>query len=91
MTRWDPGDKQQMLQQIADDERRPLHEREAARRELAIAGQPKSQPSSRRARDADAPTSQSDIDSEIEAWYQRVLLDNNLTASDRREIFPHSS
>ena len=81
MSRWDPGDKRQILRSMADDERRPRHERDAARRELN-ANQPA--PSSRRARDA--PTSQHDLDGEIENWYQRILPDANLTMSDRHEI-----
>jgi hypothetical protein len=87
MTSWDPGDKRQILQSIADDERRPAHEREVARRELAVA--PATQPaptSPRHGRNSGVPQSQQDLDGELENWYQRILPDNNLTCSDRREI-----
>jgi hypothetical protein len=84
MTRWDPGDKRRILQSIADDERRPTHERDAARRELG-ADQPQSP--RRRGRNSDAPITQADRDADIENWYHRDLLDKNLTSSDRNEIF----
>jgi hypothetical protein len=87
MTRWTPGNKLQKLQSIADDERRPAHEREVARRELAVA--PAAQPaptSPRHGRNAGVPQSQQDLDGELENWYQHILLDSNLTGSDRREI-----
>jgi hypothetical protein len=88
MTRWDPGDKRQILQQIADDERRPAHEQEAARRELAgpVAQSPPSSPR-RRGRNANTPQTQEDLDSDVENWYQRDLRDSGLTCSDRHEIF----
>jgi hypothetical protein len=84
MTRWDPGDKRQILQSIADDERRPEHERDAARRELN-ADQPQSP--RRRGRNSTAPITQEDRDCDIENWYHRDLLDKDLTSTDRNEIF----
>ena len=81
-----PDYKTDLLQQIADDERRPPHEREAARRELATADQPKTAlPSPRRhGRNANAPSSQQDIDDDILAWFKR---DARLTLADRIEVF----
>jgi hypothetical protein len=83
MTRWDPGDKRQMLQAIADDERRPANEREAARRELAgpVAQSPPSSP--RRRRNSNVPQTQADIDADIESSFR---YDSQLTAQDRIEI-----
>jgi hypothetical protein len=83
MTRWEPGSKQQLLQQIANDERRPTQEREAARREL---GTSYSKPHPyRRGRNANVPPTQVDIDSDIELSY-RHLHDPALTSRDRLEI-----
>jgi hypothetical protein len=70
MSRWIPEDHKTILQLIADDERRPAHEREAARRELA-APVAQSAPSAprRRGRNSNAPQTQQDIDSGVENWY----------------------
>jgi hypothetical protein len=84
MTRWDPGDKRQMLQAIADDERRPVNEREAARRELAapVAQSPSPSPH-RRGRNSSVPQTQEDIDNDIESSFR---YDNQLTTQDRIDI-----
>ena len=74
--------KTELLQQIANDERRPQKEREAACRELAAGGQ-----APRRRRRNSAPITQDDRDADIENWYHRDLLDKNLTSTDRNEIF----
>jgi hypothetical protein len=89
MPRWLPPNQKMILQSIADDERRPMNEREAARRELATVDQPKPQLPSRRrhGRHAGVPPSQSDLDSDVENWYQRDLRDSGLTSSDRHDIF----
>ena len=88
MSRWIPEDHKTILQLIADDERRPAHEREAARRELA-APVAQSAPSAprRRGRSSNVPMTEEDLDSDVENWYQRDLRDSSLTCSDRREIF----
>jgi hypothetical protein len=80
MSRWDPGDKKQMLQQIADDDRRPTHERDAARRELN-ADQPATPPR-RHGRNSNVPMTQADQDSDIERDYQ-LLHDGQLTTQDQ--------
>jgi hypothetical protein len=74
MSRWIPEDHKTILQLIADDEHRPAHEREAARRELA-APVAQSAPSAprRRGRNSNAPQTQQDIDSDVENWYLRDL------------------
>jgi hypothetical protein len=80
-----PDYKKDLLQQIADDERRPANEREAARRELAapVAQSPPSP--RRRGRNANAPMSQEDEDSDlIQALTFRP--NDGLTILDRREI-----
>jgi len=85
MTRWDPGDKRQILQSIADDERRPVHEREAARRELS-ADQPQSpQLPSRRGRNSSVPPSQDDQDSDLLAALN-FRRNDGLTISDYCEL-----
>src|SRR5580693_1178036 len=87
MPRWSPPNQKMILQQIANDERRPANEREAARCELAgpVAQSPPSSPH-RRGRNASVPQTQEDKDSDVETWY-RDLRDSGLTSSDRREIF----
>jgi hypothetical protein len=87
MPRWLPPNQKMILQQIADDERRPMNEREAARRELAAPVAQSPPPSTRRGRNANTPPSQEDKDSDVENWFQRDLRDSSLTSSDRREIF----
>ncbi len=76
--------KTELLQQIANDDRRPQRERDAARHELTTAGQPARR---HRGRNSNTPISQEDRDCDIVNWYKRDLLDTNLTATDRREIF----
>jgi hypothetical protein len=71
-----------LLQQIADDERRPAHERDAARRATATADQPTPSPR-RHGRNADAPMAQGDQDADIENSLRR---DHQLTTQDRIEI-----
>jgi hypothetical protein len=77
-----PDYKKDLLQQIADDERRPVNEREAARRELAapVAQSPPSSP--RRGRNANTPQSQDDQDGDIESSFR---YDSQLTTQDRIE------
>jgi hypothetical protein len=86
MPRWIPQSQKMILQQIADDERRPVNEREAARRELAAPAALSTPPSPRRRGRNSVPQTQEDKDSDVETWY-RDLRDNSLTTSDRREIF----
>jgi hypothetical protein len=78
MTRWDPGDKRQILQTIADDKRRPAH----ARRELG-ADQPQSP--RRRGRTTNAPATQDDQDSDLLAALN-FRRNDGLTASDYCEL-----
>ena len=89
MPRWLPPNQKMILQSIADGERRPMNEREAARRELATVDQPKPQLPSRRrhGRSAGVPPSQSDLDCDVQNWYQRDLRDSSVTSSDRHDIF----
>jgi hypothetical protein len=82
MSRWDPGDKKEMLQQIADDERRPTRERDAARRELETAAQPAPTSPRRHGRSSNVPITQADQDSDIERDY-RLLHDGQLTTQDQ--------
>lgn len=79
MSRWDPGDKKLILQQIADDVRRPDNEREAARRELL----PPAQASPRRGRNSNTPQTQQDQDADIENSFR---CNDRLTTRDRIEI-----
>jgi|SRR5580698_4366841 hypothetical protein len=72
MSRWDPGDKRILLQQIADDERRPAHEREAVRRELTPSTQ--TAPSHRLGRNANVPMSHGDVETNEHGDLQRLLL-----------------
>jgi hypothetical protein len=88
MPRWIPQSQKMILQQIADDERRPVNERQAARRELAAPVAQSTPLSPRcRGRNSGVPQTQEDKDSDVENWYQRDLRDGSLTSSDRREIF----
>ncbi len=88
MPRWIPQNQKMILQAIADDERRPVNEREAARRELAAPVAQSPSPSAhRRGRNSSVPQTQDDIDSDVENWYRRDLRDSGLTCSDRQEIF----
>jgi hypothetical protein len=88
MPRWSPPNQKMILQSIADDERRPVNEREAARRELAgPAAQSPPSSSRRRGRNANAPQNQEDLDSDVENWHLRDLRDSGLTCSDRHAIF----
>jgi hypothetical protein len=61
MQRWQATSQRLILQAIADDERRPENEREAARRELCP---PAQGASPKRGRNSNAPMSQADIDSD---------------------------
>jgi hypothetical protein len=87
MPRWIPQSQKMILQSIANDERRPMNEREAARRELAgpVAQSPPSP--RRRGRNSTVPQTQEDKDSDVENCFQRDLRDSSSTSSDRREIF----
>jgi hypothetical protein len=64
MQRWIPQDQKMILQAIADDERRPAHERDAARRELATPVTQSAPSSPRRGRNV--PQSQADEDTDLE-------------------------
>jgi hypothetical protein len=76
--------QRELLQMIANDERRPAHERDAARRATATADQPS--PSPRKyGRNANAPATQADQDADIEAHF-RNLHDDALTQQDRTQI-----
>jgi hypothetical protein len=83
MPNWMSPSSRQILQAIADDERRPANEREAARRELAgpVAQSPPSP--RRRGRNANAPQTQEDIDNDIESSFR---YDNQLTTQDKIDI-----
>jgi hypothetical protein len=74
--------QRELLQQIADDERRPAHERDAARRATATADQPTRSPRGH-GRDANAPMTQADQDADIE---NSLRYDHQLTTQDRIEI-----
>jgi hypothetical protein len=86
--------QRELLQAIANDEHRPMREREAARRELANpADQPKVQSPCRHRRNANTPMSQADEDGDLE---QALTFNPNdgLTTQDRIEIqrgLPESS
>jgi hypothetical protein len=85
MTRWDPGDKRQILQSIADDERRPESERDAACRELAADQQQPAQPSRRRGRHGNVPPTQNDQDDDLLAAFN-FHVNNGLTIGDYIEL-----
>jgi hypothetical protein len=78
-----PDYKKDLLQQIADDERRPVNEREAARRELAAPVAQSPSPSPRRGRTSSVPQTQQDIDNDIEC---SLRYDRQLTIQDRIEV-----
>jgi hypothetical protein len=76
--------QRELLLQIADDERRPAHERDAARRATATADQPT--PSTRRhGRNANAPQTQDDIDADLDQALTFRPTDG-LTTQDRIAI-----
>jgi hypothetical protein len=85
MPRWIPPESRTILQSIADDERRPAHEREAARRELANGETTATPTPRRRRRNANVPMSQADQDADIIAALTFRPSDG-LTSSDRIEI-----
>jgi len=70
---------------IADDETRPPQEREEARRAIAELNVDQSPPSRRLGRNANAPQSQADVDSDIQNHF-RNLHDPQLDDQGRREI-----
>ena len=74
--------QRELLQQIASDERRPAHERDAARRATATADQPTPSPR-RHGRNANAPMTQADQDADIENSFR---CDGKLTIQDRIDI-----
>jgi hypothetical protein len=78
------------LQRVIDDPASTAVERSEAQLalvEMNVTDQPKPQLSSRRrVRDANAPTSQEDIDGDIECWFRHDTRDG-LTSSDHIEIF----
>jgi hypothetical protein len=79
-----PDYKKDLLQQIADDERRPVNEREAARRELAAPVAQSTPPSlRRRGRNSSVPQTQEDIDNDIESSFR---YDSQLTTQDKIDI-----
>jgi hypothetical protein len=77
------------LQQIIDDPASTDQERSEATCALCELNSDQPAPSlpGRHGRNANVPQTQADQDVDIESWYQRVLLDSNLTSSDRRDIF----
>jgi hypothetical protein len=78
-----------ILQLISDDPASTEVERTEAKRALGELTADQSTPPSprRRGRNANVPQTQEDIDSDVENWYRRDLLDSSLTSSDRRAIF----
>jgi hypothetical protein len=74
--------QRELLQQIANDDRRPPHERQAARHELGTADQPSPR---RHGRNANAPQTQADIDADLEQVLT-IQPNDGLTAQDRIEI-----
>jgi len=85
MPRWKPPDSRTILQMIADDETRPPQEREEARRAIAELNVDQSPPSRLLGRNANAPQSQADVDSDIESHF-RNFHDPRLDGQGRREI-----
>jgi hypothetical protein len=86
MQRWIPQDQKMILQSIADDERRPAHEREAAQRELATPVSQSTPPSQhRRGRNANVPQTQADEDSDLEKALT-FRQNDGLTIMDRIEV-----
>jgi hypothetical protein len=76
-----------ILQLIIDDPASTEVERTEAKRALGELAADQSPPSPRRGRNASVPQTQDDLDSDVENWYRRDLLDSSLTSSDRRNIF----
>jgi hypothetical protein len=78
-----------ILQLIINDDASTEVERTEAKRVLGEMTADQSTPLSprRRGRNSNVPMSQEDLDSDIENWYRRDLLDSSLTSSDRHEIF----
>jgi len=85
MPRWKPQDSKAILQMIADDETRPPQEREEARRAIAELNVDQSPSPRRLGRNANAPQSQADVDSDIQNHF-RNLHDPRLDGQGRREI-----
>jgi hypothetical protein len=83
MPRWIPPESRMILQAIADDERRPAHEREAARRELANGESPSKPSLRRRNRNSNLPMTQQDQDADLTT---ALTFRPSETSSDRIEI-----
>ena len=83
-----PNDRRAILQLILDDQSTTAVERVEAKKLLAgMDGSPPPAPRRRSARNLSAPITQADSDADVEGWYHRDLVDQNLTSTDRNEIF----